>query len=204
MTTGLLKPDAGSIRVFGIDALADPVGAKRVMAWVSDEPMIYDRLTPLEYLCFVAGMWGIDPAVAPTRARDLIGELGLSQHADERCQSLSKGMRQKVALAGALVHEPLLIVLDEPFTGLDAASARLVKAMLKARVGAGATVVMTTHILEVAERMADRVGVMSAGRLLAEGTLDELRQQAGAGLATLEETFLALVETDPTREGLAA
>jgi ABC-2 type transport system ATP-binding protein len=203
MTTGLLQPDAGSVSVFGIDALADPVGAKRLMAWVSDEPMIYDRLTPLEYLHFVAGLWDVERGAAERAASELMTTLGLAAHAEERCESLSKGMRQKVALAGALVHAPRLIVLDEPFTGLDAASARLVKAMLRERVAAGCSVVMTTHILEVAERMADRVGVMSAGRLLAEGTLDELRSQAGAGLATLEETFLALVESDAER-GLTA
>ena len=105
-------------------------------------------------------------------------------------------MRQKVALAGALVHEPKLIILDEPFTGLDAGSARLVKEVLRERVRAGCSVIMTTHILEVAERMADRIGVMAGGRLIAEGTLDELRLQAGAGHASLEDTFLALVAQD--------
>ena len=106
MVAGLLRPDAGSISVFGIDALADPVAAKRVMAWVSDEPMIYDKLTPLEYLEFVAGLWGVEPALAQMRAHDLIDWLGLAPHAHERCEGFSKGMRQKVALAGALVHEP--------------------------------------------------------------------------------------------------
>jgi ABC-2 type transport system ATP-binding protein len=196
MATGLLKPDRGMVSVFGIDVWADPEGAKRLMAWLSDEPMIYDRLTPREYLSFVAGLWGIDRAAADAAAQQLLGSLALAPHADERCGALSKGMRQKVALAGALVHTPRLIVLDEPFTGLDAASARLAKTMLQDRVNAGCSVVMTTHILEVAERMADRVGVMSTGRLIAEGTPDELRRQAGAGFATLEDTFLALVETD--------
>ena len=130
--------------------------------------------------------------------------LGLAPHAEERCEALSKGMRQKVALAGALVHEPRLIILDEPFTGLDAASARLAKTMLRDRVDAGCSVIMTTHILEVAERMADRVGVMSGGKLIAEGTLDELRRQAGAGFATLEDTFLALVESDAEHGTVAA
>ena len=193
MIAGLLRPDAGTIRVAGIDALADPVAAKRVTAWLSDEPMIYDRLTPLEYLHFVAGLWGIAQDVAERRAHDLLARLALGPHGDERCEGLSKGMRQKVALAGALVHEPRLIVLDEPFTGLDAASARLAKGMLRDRVDAGCAVVMTTHILEVAERMADRVGVMAAGRLVAESTVDELRRRAG-GMATLEDSFLALVE----------
>ena len=193
MVAGLLMPDAGSISVFGIDALADPVEAKRIMAWVSDEPMIYDKLTPFEYLEFVAGLWAIDASVAEARANDLIGWLGLTPHAHERCEGFSKGMRQKVALAGALVHDPRLIILDEPLTGLDAGSARQVKNVLRERVAAGGTVIMTTHILEVAERMADRVGIIARGRLIAEGTLDELRAQAGQKLSSLEDTFLALV-----------
>jgi ABC-2 type transport system ATP-binding protein len=204
MAAGLLKPDRGSIRVFDIDVLADPVAAKQVMAWLSDEPMIYDRLTPMEYLYFVAGLWGVASDIAEARASDLVAWLGLATYADERCEGLSKGTRQKVALAGALVHEPRLIILDEPFTGLDAASARLVKNVLRDRVAQGCSVIMTTHILDVAERMADRIGVMSYGRLVAEGTLEELRRQAGSGHATLEDTFLALVETDTARESIAA
>ena len=193
MVAGLLAPDQGAISVFGIDALADPVEAKRIMAWVSDEPMIYDKLTPFEYLEFVAGLWAIDAAVAEARANDLIGWLGLTPHAHERCEGFSKGMRQKVALAGALVHDPRLIILDEPLTGLDAGSARQVKNVLRDRVHAGGTVIMTTHILEVAERMADRIGVIAGGRLIAEGTLDDLRQQTGETATSLEDTFLALV-----------
>src|SRR6266508_808892 len=192
MVTGLLRPDAGSISVLGIDALADPVAAKQVMAWISDEPMIYDKLTPFEYLEFVAGLWGIDAAAADARATDLLGWLDLSSHAHERCEGFSKGMRQKVALAGALVHDPKLIILDEPLTGLDAGAARQVKSALIARVRQGATVIMTTHILEVAERMADRIGVIAGGRLIAEGTLSELRIRAGQN-GSLEDTFLTLV-----------
>jgi ABC-2 type transport system ATP-binding protein len=194
MVAGLLEPDRGSIAVFGIDALADPIAAKRIMAWVSDEPMIYDKLTPIEYLDFVAGLWAMDGALAQRRAEELLDRLGLAPYLGERCERLSKGMRQKVALAGALVHEPRLIILDEPFSWLDAGSARLVKDMLRERVQAGGAVLMTTHILDVAERMADRIGVMAEGALLAEGTLDELRRRAGSGHATLEDTFLALVE----------
>jgi ABC-2 type transport system ATP-binding protein len=196
MVTGLLRPDSGAISVFGIDALADPVSAKRIMAWLSDEPMIYDKLTPFEYLEFIAGLWGVDAAAAEARARDLLRWLDLEPHAHERCEGFSKGMRQKVALAGALVHEPRLIILDEPLTGLDAGSARQVKNVLRERVRQGCTVIMTTHILEVAERMADRIGVIAGGKLIAQGTLDELRRQAGKGGTSLEDTFLTLVGQD--------
>jgi ABC-2 type transport system ATP-binding protein len=193
LVVGLLEPEAGDISVFGIDARADPVAAKRIMAWVSDEPMIYDKLTPYEYLEFVAGLWGIDAREAKASADDLIDWLGLEPHAHERCESFSRGMKQKVALAGALVHNPRLIILDEPLTGLDAGSARQVKDVLLARVRAGNTVVMTTHILEVAERMAERIGVITAGRLIAEGSLDELRLKAGRHDTSLEDIFLTLV-----------
>jgi len=193
MVVGLLKPDAGSICIGGIDALSDPVAAKQITAWLSDEPMIYDKFTPYEYLEFVAGLWRIDPATAQARARELIGWLGLEPHAHERCEGFSRGMRQKVALAGALVHDPKLIILDEPLTGLDAGTARQVKDVLRARVREGGTVIMTTHILEVAERMADRIGVIARGHLIAEGTLDDLRRQTGKTATSLEDTFLTLV-----------
>lgn len=193
MVAGLLKPDSGTISVCGIDALKNPVDAKRVVAWVPDEPLIYDKLDPMEYLEFVAGLWAMDATKAERQARDLIAMLGLGSQASTRCQSLSKGMRQKVALAGALIHDPELIILDEPLTGLDASSARQVKAVLKDRVAAGTTVIMTTHILEVAERMAERIGVIANGRLIAEGTLAELSLQAGNGGTNLEEIFLSLV-----------
>jgi ABC-2 type transport system ATP-binding protein len=192
MVVGLLRPDCGNVSVFGIDALHDPVAAKRLMAWVSDEPMIYDKLTPFEYLEFVAGLWGVDGKQAAATAAELIDWLGLGPHAHERCEGFSRGMRQKVALAGALVHDPRLIILDEPLTGLDAGTARQVKDLLQARVKAGDTVIMTTHILEVAERMAERIGVLTNGRLIAEGTLAELRLRSGRG-GTLEDVFLTLV-----------
>jgi ABC-2 type transport system ATP-binding protein len=196
MVSGLLQPDEGAISVFGIDARRDQVAAKQIVGWVSDEPMIYDKLTPFEYLEFVAGLWNVEPDVAATRARDLIGWLGLEKVAHQRCEPFSRGMRQKVALAGALVHDPHLIILDEPLTGLDAGSARLVKTVLTERVRAGCTVIMTTHILEIAERMADRIGVIAGGRLVAEGTLQELREREGRGDSCLEELFLSIVEQD--------
>ncbi|MFD1941790.1 ABC transporter ATP-binding protein [Paradevosia shaoguanensis] len=195
MVAGLMQPDAGEISIFGIDARRDPVAAKRITAWVSDEPMVYDRLTPLEYLEFVAGLWQIESALAERRANELIDWLGLRPHANDLCGSFSKGMLQKVALAGALVHDPRLIILDEPLTGLDAGSARQVKDVLLDKVRQGVTVIMTTHILEVAERMAQRIGVIREGRLIAEGTLAELRARSGA-TSSLEDIFLDLVGKD--------
>jgi len=196
MVSGLLQPDEGAISIFGVDARQDQVAAKQIVGWVSDEPMIYDKLTPFEYLEFVAGLWNVAPDVAATRARELIGWLGLEKVAHQRCEPFSRGMRQKVALAGALVHDPKLIILDEPLTGLDAGSARLVKTVLTERVRSGCTVIMTTHILEIAERMADRIGVIAGGRLVAEGTLQELRDREGRGDTCLEELFLSIVEQD--------
>jgi ABC-2 type transport system ATP-binding protein len=196
MVSGLLRPDEGTISIFGIDAIANPVAAKQITGWLSDEPMVYDKLTPVEYLEFVAGLWNVETSVAEARTRDLLQWLGLGRHANERCEGFSRGMRQKVALAGALVHEPKLIILDEPLTGLDAGSARLVKAVLADRVRDGCTVIMTTHILEIAERMADRIGVVARGRLVAEGTLGELRARVGTGDSTLEELFLSIVEPE--------
>lgn len=202
MVAGLLQPEAGKISVCGIDTAEDPVAAKSVVAWVSDEPMVYDRLTPLEYLEFVAGLWRVDPAIAERTANELVDWLGLRPHANERCGGFSKGMLQKVALAGALVHDPSLIILDEPLTGLDAGSARQVKDVLKQKVAAGVTVIMTTHILEVAERMAERIGVINHGRLVAEGTLAELRTRIGRE-TTLEEIFLDLVAEEAEEQHLS-
>ena len=197
MIAGLLPPDCGSIAIFGIDALADPVAAKRVTAWLPDEPMIYDKLSPLEYLEFVAGLWGVERERAERNATELLEVLELGRHAHARCEGFSRGMKQKVALAGALIHDPSLIMLDEPLTGLDAAIARQVKDLLTARVRAGATIILTTHILEVAERLADRIGIVDHGRLIAEGTLAELKSTlGGGGSATLEDVFLEVTGKD--------
>ena len=192
MVAGLLRPDSGTVSVFGVDVLADPIAAKRLIAWAPDEPMLYDRLTPMEYLEFVAGLWAVAPDIAQTRAEDLLKTLGLWDDRNRRCEGFSRGMKQKAALAGALIHDPKLLILDEPLTGLDAAVARQVKDLLQARVRNGATVILTTHILEVAERMADRIGIIQSGQLLAEGTLDDLRARTGETGATLEDVFLDL------------
>jgi ABC-2 type transport system ATP-binding protein len=194
MVAGLLAPDAGGVEVFGVDALADPVAAKQVTAWLPDEPMIYDKLTPLEYLEFVAGLWSVPPAVAEPEAEALLRRLELWDQRNQRCEGFSRGMKQKTALAGALIHAPRLMLLDEPLTGLDAAIARQVKDLLVERVAAGASIVLTTHILEVAEKLADRIGIIRNGRLIAEGTLAELQAQAGQSRSTLEDVFLRLTQ----------
>jgi len=196
MIAGLLPPDSGSIEVFGIDVRRQPIDAKRIIAWLPDEPMLYDKLDPLEYLEFVAGLWGAEPRRAQALANELLETLGLWEHRRERCEGFSRGMKQKVALAGALVHEPRLLMLDEPLTGLDAAVARQVKDLLATRVKQGATIILTTHILEVAERLADRIGIIQRGRLIAQGTLDQLRSAGGADHASLEEIFLDLTATN--------
>jgi ABC-2 type transport system ATP-binding protein len=154
--------------------------------------MLYDRLNPMEYLEFVSGLWGVDPKVGRARAESLLKLLGLWDQRGQRCEAFSRGMKQKAALAGALIHDPKMLILDEPLTGLDAAVSRQVKDLLQERVASGATVILTTHILEVAERMADRIGIIQNGRLLAEGTLTELRERAGERDGTLEDVFLEL------------
>jgi ABC-2 type transport system ATP-binding protein len=193
MIVGLLAPDAGAIEVYGVDARANPLAAKQLIAWLPDEPMLYDKLNPLEYLEFVAGLWRLDARVAEHRAQELLERLELWDQRSERCEGFSRGMKQKAALAAALIHDPKLLILDEPLTGLDAAIARQVKDLLIERARGGCTIILTTHILEVAERLVDRIGIIQDGVLHAEGTLDELRALAGARNSTLEEVFLRLV-----------
>ena len=203
MVAGLLPADSGEIHIFGVDARRQPVEAKRIVAWLPDEPMLYDKLDPLEYLEFVAGLWGVPPTEGRTRAESLLKLLGLWDQRDLRCETFSRGMKQKTALAGALIHEPRLLILDEPLTGLDAAVSRQVKDLLQERVKGGATVILTTHILEVAERIADRIGIIQGGKLLAEGTLTELRERAGEREGTLEDVFLELTGEAPGLEAAA-
>ena len=192
MIAGLLQADAGDIRVFGTDARRDPLDAKNGIAWLPDEPLLYDKLTAWEYLEFVAGLWGVEPAAARADAERLLKLLGLWDNRNDRCETFSRGMKQKAVLAGALLHKPRLMMLDEPLTGLDAGASRLVKDMIRERVAEGAAVILTTHILEVAERMADRIGIIKDGKLLIEGSLEDLRTRAGAQGQSLEDVFLSL------------
>jgi ABC-2 type transport system ATP-binding protein len=192
MVTGLLAPDEGRVEVLGVDMARDPAAAKRRMAYLPDDALLYGKLKPTEYLEFVAGLWGLRPEEAEPRARRLLDWLDLSKHAHELTEGFSRGMKQKLALAGALIHEPELLILDEPLTGLDAAAARQVKDLLVSHVAGGGTVILTTHILEVAEKLAQRIGIIRQGRLIAEGTLDELRERTLGG--SLEDVFLHLTE----------
>ena len=199
IVAGLVRPDYGTVKVMGHDVLAAPQDAKRVLAFLPDDPLLYAKLRPLEYLEFVAGLWSMDPAEAKRRAGELLQWLGLADRVGELIEGFSRGMRQKLALAGALIHDPQVMILDEPLTGLDAAAARQVKDLLVARVRDGRSVILTTHILEIAERLAERISIIQHGRIVAQGTMGELRTQAGAG-ATLEDIFLELTREE-TVEG---
>lgn len=198
MVAGLLRPDAGSVSILGYDISQKATAAKNLTAFLPDDPLLYGKLTPLEYLEFVAGLWAIPGDAAGKRARELLEWLELWGNRGEYVEGFSRGMRQKLALAGAMIHDPKLMILDEPLTGLDARAARSVKDMLVEYVSRGNTVVLTTHILEIAERLAERISIILNGRIVAQGTLDELRSRTGAAIgpagATLEDVFLELTE----------
>jgi ABC-2 type transport system ATP-binding protein len=196
MISGLIRPDAGEIRVCGVDAVADPLRAKQPLAYIPDDPVLYGKLNPMEHLEFVAALWNIEPLTARNRAQALLERLGLWDRRHEWIESYSRGMKQKVALASALIHEPRLILLDEPLTGLDASAARLVKDILLEFLHGGGSVILTTHILEVAERLAEQIGIMSNGRLIAEGTMDQLRHYSGQSAGSLEDIFLQLIREE--------
>lgn len=198
IVAGLAKAEFGTVQVLGHDIATAPTEAKRVLAFLPDDPLLYGKLRPIEYLEFVAGLWAVPPEVAGPRAEELLRWLDLWGHTRELVEGFSRGMRQKLALAGALIHDPALLILDEPLTGLDAGAARQVKDLLLQRVAQGQTVVLTTHILEVAERLAQRISIIQHGRIIAQGSLDDLRSLAaaqGGRDATLEDVFLQLTAT---------
>ena len=200
MATGLLKPDGGDVFVLGRSITKQSSGAKRLIAYLPDEPMLYGKLRPLEYLEFVAGLWNIPAQKAEPKAVDLLKQLGLWDVRGDFAETFSRGMKQKLALAGAFIHDPHLIILDEPLSGLDAAAARLVKTMLNDYVAQGNTVIFTTHTMEIAERTAQRIGIINHGQLIAEGTLAELQaklqSENGEVGSDLETIFLELTETN--------
>ena len=194
MISGLLKPDAGDALIFGQSITTAQRAAKQRLAYVPDEPLLYGKLRPMEYLEFVAGLWSVPVERSQPQAQDLLKQLGLWAVRGDFVETFSRGMKQKLALAGAFVHDPKLVMLDEPLNGLDAAAARLVKTMLLEYVGAGNTVILTTHVLDVAERMAQEIGILNRGRLIAAGTLAELRTRTSENNGTLESVFLELIE----------
>jgi ABC-2 type transport system ATP-binding protein len=191
MIVGLLKPTSGRVRVAGHDVQNDPLRAKAATGYVPDEPNLYAKLTARELLRFVGDLYGLDRDQVSRRGEELLRMFDLADVGDATIDSYSHGMRQKTALAVALVHAPQVLVLDEPTVGLDPRSARLIKDILRQMAERGAAVFLSTHILEIAEHMCDRIGIIDRGRLIAMGTMDQLRGQ-GRAEASLEDIFLSL------------
>lgn len=192
MVTGLLEPTAGTAEVLGIDIWTNPLAAKAHLAYVPDEPNLFPKLTGWEFLHFIGSVFRMPPDAFQERADELLKIFDLSDAAGDQIETYSHGMRQKLALCGALVHAPDVIFLDEPTVGLDPRSARTLKVLLRRICDAGSAVFLTTHILEIAEQMCDRVGIIQQGRLVALGTLAELRERGGQAGASLEDIFLQL------------
>lgn len=191
MIVGLLKPTSGAVHVNGYDAQLQPLQAKSVTGYVPDEPNLYAKLSGRELLRFVGSLYKLDRAQADHRIDELLRLFDLTQAADDTIDSYSHGMQQKTSLAAALMHDPKVLILDEPTVGLDPKSARLIKDILKQMAERGAAVFLSTHILEIAEKMCDRIGIINQGRLIASGTMDDLRRMS-KGETSLEDIFLNL------------
>jgi ABC-2 type transport system ATP-binding protein len=191
MLAGLMKPTSGSARVCGFDMQAQPLEARRHIAYVPDFPFLYDKLTAWEFFRFTGQLFQMDLAHIEANAQELIARFHLADFVNRPLESLSHGTRQRVAIVSALLHEPDVFVIDEPMVGLDPQHARVVKDVFKERSRAGVTVLVSTHQLEIAEEMADRIGIIHGGKLIAVGSRDELRQQSGSS-GQLEEIFLSL------------
>jgi len=196
MMSGLLRPDAGTIHICGLPMSTDALAAKARLAYVPDEPFLYEKLTAREFLRFVAQMYSIPDDVARRRAGDLMDRLRIDTFADQLAEGFSHGMKQKVVLAAALLHEPDVLIVDEPMVGLDPGGMRTVKDLFRERASAGKTVFMSTHTLDMAEAIADRIGIINQGQIVACGTLAELKNRA-AREHRLEDIFL-----DVTNPGL--
>jgi ABC-2 type transport system ATP-binding protein len=191
MTVGLLRPDAGAVLVNGIDVAADPLRAKMDMGYVPDTPDVYEKLTGMQFINFMSDAYQVPTGVRGERVRELADAFELTDALGDLIESYSHGMRQKTVLIAALVHQPRVWVLDEPLVGLDPKAAFTLKAMMRRHADCGNSVFFSTHILEVAEKLCDRVGIIVKGKLVACGTLDELRDGANE---TLESFFLDLIE----------
>jgi ABC-2 type transport system ATP-binding protein len=193
MLTGLAQPDSGTIEVFGMRLPEQSLEIRRNIGIVPDDSLLFDYLTGSEYLEFVARLYETPKPVAKARARELLELFELSEHRRKLIGEYSKGMRKRVAMAAALIHRPRLFLMDEPFEGVDAVGARLMKDILLAQVRQGVTVFLTSHVLDVVERICDEIAIVKDGRVVAQGTVDQLREQAAQGAATLEEIFVNLV-----------
>jgi len=191
LLTGLMKPTSGSARIAGFDIQAQPLEARRRMAYVPDFPFLYDKLTAWEFFRFTGQLFQLDAARIKKNAQELVARFHLGDFADRALEGLSHGTRQRVAIVSALLHDPEVFVIDEPMVGLDPQHGRIVKDVLKERSLAGMTVLVSTHQLSIAEEMADRIGIIHDGKLIAVGNRDELRRQSGRS-GQLEEIFLSL------------
>lgn len=191
LLTGLLKPTTGRAFICGHDIQADPVAARKAVAYVPDMPFLYDKLEPMEFMLFIAQLYNIDRKQAQRDADEWFEVFGLNETRTQLIENLSHGTRQRLVIASALLHKPQVIIIDEPMVGLDPRSARVVKDVLKQQSRSGVTIFLSTHILAIAEELADRIGILNYGRLIAEGTMDQLHVASG-GFGALEETFLAL------------
>jgi ABC-2 type transport system ATP-binding protein len=192
MIAGILQPSSGTVKIAGIDIQQSPLVAKSRLGFIPDRPFVYDKLTGAEFLRFVAGLYGQGGIEIERRIDELLGLFELAPWKDELTESYSHGMRQKLIISSALVHRPEVIVVDEPMVGLDPKSARLLKDLLREFVTRGGTVLMSTHTLEIAEAMCDRIAIVQGGRVAVSGTMEELRAQTSSGDASLEDLFLKL------------
>jgi ABC-2 type transport system ATP-binding protein len=192
MIAGVLQPDEGRVLVEGFDVVRDPYQAKRRLGYIPDRPFVYEKLTGAELLRFVAGLYGQDGAAIEERIEELLQLWDLERWADELVESYSHGMRQKLIISAALVHRPTVLVIDEPMVGLDPKSARLLKDLLRAFAQTGGTALISTHTLAFAEVLCERMAVIDTGRIVALGSVEDLRAQAKAESSGLEEIFLRL------------
>ena len=195
---GLIKPTSGTVRVAGFDVQTHPLEVRRRLAYVPDFPFLYDKLTPWEFIRFTGQIFGMADDRLQASAAELVARFTLESYLQKPIEGLSHGTKQRVAIVSALLHDPEVFVIDEPMVGLDPHHARVVKDVLKERSLAGMTVFLSTHQLSVAEEIADRIGIIHQGRLVAVGTREELRRQSGA-TGPLEQTFLALTAQEANR-----
>jgi ABC-2 type transport system ATP-binding protein len=200
MLTGLLRPSAGEVKIGNFDIWQQPIAAKRLLGLVPDMPFLYEKLSGREFWQFMADVYQVDRLTARKRIENLLALFELESQADQLIQTYSLGMKRKCALGGALIHDPRLLILDEPTSGLDPKSARNIKEVLRELVKRGVTVFMSTHILEIAESLCDRIGIIHQGQLVACGSLSELRATAPTAAQSLEEIFLSLTGGAETGE----